>query len=700
MTGACDRADERRAAPGRGAPVASETPRPLEPAVAGGRGRQADVGARRLAVVARLVDLLEPGDASLASGRCPIDDERRPALGCTRWRVAAERTIGRDPPEKPLVVDRPDGGGPPRPQMLQWSLQGSGKVFDEPRPATIFGATETTLPFDPSEIAGPAPAPPGTRMTLRARPTLPERVRTLPVSVPPGSSIELGLAIDITMPHDDVEAVDFALSAETPDGEQPLFEARLVTGDPAVGRWTDHRVALDRLAGSEVRFVFTTRLVPRAGGDPSRIAALPLWGAPEILAPSDDPALDLILISFDTLRADHVGAYGSDLPTTPHLDQLAAEGVVFDDVFATYPSTTVSHMSMLTGLYPVTHGALSVGRPLRRDVPSLAAVLGARGWRTGAVTEDGMLRAESGFSRGVSFYREHGKAEELGKPSLATATFDTAVRWIAAHAGERFFLFVHTYVVHWPYEPPPEFDVFRTAEDAGAAPPVGPGRNLEALRRRYAGEARYGDALFGGLRAELSRLGLANRTLIVVTSDHGEEFGEHGGWSHSRTLYDEVLHVPLIFWAPRHLGGPRRIPGPASLVDLMPTVLDVLDVPAPPGLEGLSLLAAAPANDRVVFADVALSDRRRVMARTRDAKWVWDFKDGSVVEAFDLRADPRERQPVADAAFRERGAPYLADYLNRAPAPPAVPATAPDTPPDAPTDPATIEKLRALGYVQ
>jgi arylsulfatase A-like enzyme len=306
-----------------------------------------------------------------------------------------------------------------------------------------------------------------------------------------------------------------------------------------------------------------------------------------------------------------------------------------------------------------------------------------------------MLRADAGFSNGVSFYRESTELEEAGRESrFASSTFDAAIRWIAAHAEERFFLFLHTYVVHWPYEPPAEFDLFRTAEPVRAGSPLQTG-DFEPMRRSYAGEVRYADALFGRLRGELSRLGLAPRTLVVVTSDHGEEFGEHGSWSHSRQLYDEVLHVPLIFWAPRNLGAPRRAPGLASLVDLMPTVLDVLDVPVPPGVEGRSLLDGTPATDRVIFADVELTGGRRVMARTGDAKWVWDYKDGRVVEAFDLRADPEERRSLDDAAFHARGAPYLADYLARADAAPAAPAAS-----DAPADPATVEKLRALGYVQ
>jgi glucan phosphoethanolaminetransferase (alkaline phosphatase superfamily) len=123
-------------------------------------------------------------------------------------------------------------------------------------------------------------------------------------------------------------------------------------------------VPLDAIAGPGTTLVFTTRFVPKPGADPSKLVALPLWGAPEILAPSDDDRLAVVLISFDTLRADHVGAYGSALPTTPNLDRLAAEGVVFDDVFSAFPSTTASHMTMLTGRYPASHGVMFLSQSL------------------------------------------------------------------------------------------------------------------------------------------------------------------------------------------------------------------------------------------------------------------------------------------------------------------------------------------------
>ena len=691
LAAACDGSDERRALSDVPAPVVSEPAPSIEPAIAGRRKRRADVGARRFAVAARLAELVE-SDEAIVGNRCPIDQERRPALGCTRWSVVGDWRLGPDGPQKPFGVPVP--GGAVRPHMLQWSSRGANSVFDTPRPPTILAAGVPVMELDPAGIAG-AEAMPGTRMMLRARPTLPERVRTSPITVPPNATLELGVAIDATMPHDDVDAVQFTLSAETAAGEQPLFEARLAPSDPAARQWTDHPIALTALAGQEIRFVFTTRLVARPGADPSRVAALPLWGAPEILAPSDDPALAVILISYDTLRADHVGAYGSNLPATPHLDQLAAEGVVFDDVFSAYPSTTASHMSMLTGLYPVAHGALSVGQPLKRAVPSLPTVLAARGWRTGAVTEDGMLRADTGFSNGVSFYRETVETEEVGKESrVAATTFDAAIRWIAAHADERFFLFLHTYVVHWPYEPPAEFDLFKTWKHDGVETPLADAPRMERFRHRYAGEARFGDALFGRLRGELERLGIADRTLVVVTSDHGEEFGEHGGWSHSHTLYDEVLHVPLIFWAPSRLGVPRRMPGPASLVDLLPTVLDVLGLDVPPDLDGRSLLGASRP-DRIVFAENHRDGVRTVVARTADAKWRWDAKTQTIVEAFDLRADPREQRSVTDDAFRSRGSALLADYLARVTPAPDAAAIA-----EAGPDPAAAEKLRALGYVQ
>jgi len=651
-----------------------------------------------LVVVSRLTEQLEGADRAFVGDGCPLDAERRPALGCPRWKSVA-RLVAPAPsePRQQRLVPIPRRYDAPRPQILQWTLRAPEQSSDVPRPAAAFGVREPFLRVDPAEIAGPD-AVPGTRLTLQARQPVPERVRTAAVNVPPGSVLTFGIGVDPGMPHEDVDEVVFEVAAETPAGERRLFASRLAMRDAASFRWSDHRVSLETVGGSGTRFVFTTRLVPRAGADASRTVALPLWGAPEILAPSRESALNVILISYDTLRADHLGVYGSALATSPHIDRLAVEAVVFDDVFATNSSTTSSHMSMMTGRYPASHGVFFAGLGLKPNVPTLAGVLGAQGWRTGAVTEDGMLRADAGFSRGVSFYRENAAVEGPDEPSYAaTATFDAALGWIAAHADERFFLFLHTYVVHWPYVPPAEFDLFTTWRHEGVDQPIASAPAIEQLRHKYAGEARYGDAEFARLRAELARLGLDERTLIVITSDHGEEFGEHHGRSHSRTLYDEVLHVPLIFWAPRRLGVPRRIAGPSSLVDLMPTVLDALGVPTPPDVDGQNLLAANGRDrlrsDRAVFADNRFAEAALVMARTADAKWLWNVPQRRIVEAFDLTADRGEQRPVTDPAFLARGADVLGPYLARGS---DVPVAAAGTRP-AP-DPATVEKLRALGY--
>jgi hypothetical protein len=257
--------------------------------VAGRRGRHADAGARRLAVHARLLDLMDPSGEVIAGDAVHSTDERRPAFGCPPWQVVGEWTIGSEE-ARTRVVAIPEALRTAGPQLLQWAMRKPGQLLDAPRVVSvaILAAHAAEIPVDLPAIGG-GEAVPGSHLTLRIRRIVPERVRTSPVQVPPGGVLDFGVAIDPTMPHDDVEAVVFALAAETSAGEQPLFETRLVANDPAAWRWNDHRIALDALAGAEVRFVFTTRLVARAGADPARVAARPLWGAPEILAPSDDP---------------------------------------------------------------------------------------------------------------------------------------------------------------------------------------------------------------------------------------------------------------------------------------------------------------------------------------------------------------------------------------------------------------------------
>ena len=279
---------------------------------------------------------------------------------------------------------------------------------------------------------------------------------------------------------------------------------------------------------------------------------------------------NVLLVSIDTLRADHVGAYGAADAGTPTLDRLAREGVRFDAAFSPAPITLPSHSTLLTGLEPHRHGVRHNGiHRLDDRVTTLAERLSAAGYATGASVGAMVLRAESGIAQGFEFFDDaieaggdHAegsrRAEDVNRPAMA---------WLEA-TPEPFFLFVHYYDPHRPYAPPAPY-----AAEASSA---------------YAGEIRYADAQLGALLAHLERLGRIENTLVVVTADHGEGLGEHDELTHAYAIYDATQHVPLVMRGP---GLPQGVVVEeiARTADLMPTLMDWLGLPELRDIDGESL---------------------------------------------------------------------------------------------------------------
>ncbi|MCZ6598713.1 MAG: sulfatase [Planctomycetota bacterium] len=306
---------------------------------------------------------------------------------------------------------------------------------------------------------------------------------------------------------------------------------------------------------------------------------------------------NLILISIDTLRADRLGCYGYERDTSPAIDALAERGVLFRTAIAESSWTLPSHVTMLSGLYPSTHG---VERPERRPGSGtrlLAERLRDAGWTTFAITDGGWLSPAFGFARGFLDYR----AELAGTEAHVNELIQRIEPLLG---GERpFFAFLHTYDVHCPYDPPePYASLFRSEERAEietagrCGNPHFNAMDLDAgearfLSDRYDGSIRRVDDALRGLFDLLEERGALEDTVVVLTSDHGEEFLEHGRIGHERTLEREVLFVPLIVVAPGL--GPRVETHPVGLVDIVPTVLELLGLPAAADVEGQSLVRLA-----------------------------------------------------------------------------------------------------------
>jgi arylsulfatase A-like enzyme len=427
-------------------------------------------------------------------------------------------------------------------------------------------------------------------------------------------------------------------------------------------------------------------------------------------ARGEAPLQNLLLISFDTLRADRLGCYGYDRPTSPHLDSLALRGVLFEQAICPRPKTSPSVASMLTGTYPARHGIHTPMRQLGEANVTLAELLGAAGFATGASITNGNLYPEFGFQQGFDSYLHGHKDGATGARK--------AVEWLDANAstGERFFFWLHITDPHTPYDPPPPYD-----EMFGKDRP----------EDRYDGEIRYSDEqlrrIFAWLDAHPEQRA---RTLVVFTSDHGESMGEHGEWyEHGLHGYEEAARVPLIFAAEGRFSPGARRQAVVSLVDLVPTILDLFALPLPETVQGKSflplLLGLSQSGPRAFalceagYGEHIGPGRTRILRRD-GSKYIQRLRAWAQVprrplallyavdagiegglrpdEYYDLRNDPLERndlraaQPAIVRRERAQLEAFVAQLVSS-----ALNAGAPN--PDA-LDPSTTEALRSLGYVE
>ncbi len=386
----------------------------------------------------------------------------------------------------------------------------------------------------------------------------------------------------------------------------------------------------------------------------------------------------VILIVVDTLRADALSCYGGEGTSTPHLDRLADRSFLFSGARSPAPWTLPSVCSILTGASPLVHRAIDAGSVLPPSLPTLAERLAQDGYRTGAIGHSTFLLPRSRLDRGFDEYDWFPRIEPA--PPLGTALVhslrpragvdaerltDQASAWIEEHADEDFFLWLHYFDVHLPYAPPPS----HRPDDA---PPAGMGwafSNLNEIRfgraspdaqqRRwirdlYEAEARYFDEQLAALVETLERLDLFDGTLIVLTSDHGEEFWEHEGFEHGHTLYDEVLAVPLLVKLPGQTDG-LRVEGPVSTESVAATILTTCGLPFETGeLLGASLVDAdgspsAGTTERLFVGTGTLYYQDRIAILFDDLKYVRFLETGDE-ELFDLASDPGEKISIATTA--------------------------------------------------
>jgi len=383
----------------------------------------------------------------------------------------------------------------------------------------------------------------------------------------------------------------------------------------------------------------------------------------------------LLVITLDTMRADRLPPYGFSGVATPALDRLAAEGVVFDEAFAAVPLTFPSHASLFTGMYPPRLGVRdNVGAPLAAEFKTLAEILRERGLTTAAFVASGVLAAGRGVDQGFGIYRDSAP-DCAGTPRArrpANEVVEDAMAWLARDDSAPFFIWVHLFDTHRPYDLPADFE--RLYSDP------------------YLAAIAFEDSQISRLVDHLESRDRLDNTLIVLAGDHGESLGDHGEESHGIFVYQEALHVPLIVRGPGIAA--RRVSAVTRLVDVMPTVLTLFGV-TPPGADGVSLAGlltgTAPDPRLEVYAESMYPQRFGWSGLRSLRADRYKVIEAPRPELYDLAADPGEQRNLFDDRRAVGGA-----MLERLRAFDAKSARTFDQTPQA--DPALVDRLSSLGY--
>jgi arylsulfatase A-like enzyme/Flp pilus assembly protein TadD len=405
------------------------------------------------------------------------------------------------------------------------------------------------------------------------------------------------------------------------------------------------------------------------------------------------PKLDrpnIIIITLDTTRADRMGFLGSPRGLTPHLDGLAKQGIVFTRAYSHVPLTTASHAAIFTGSYPQYNHVNDFGIPVAKNLPYLPDLLHQHGYHTGAFVGslilDPLDGTAPGFDRGFDIYdagfhpRRHGQDRYKTVERRAGEVVDHALGWLSQLPNPPFFLWVHLYDAHDPYDPPAPFKAQHASQP-------------------YDGEIAYADSALGKLFTELRKHGLLDETLIAVMADHGESLGAHGENTHGIFLYDDTLHVPLLFKLPGNVSAGRRVESRVNLVDVAPTILKEAGIAVPLEMQGKSLdgiFEAAPVEgqaDRPSYAETDYPHRAfgwSALRALRTNKYL--YVQAPDRELYNQVTDPQAARNLVESskAVADTLAAQLTDFRNK---------TSQTLVELAKPDAEQMQKLQALGYV-
>ena len=409
--------------------------------------------------------------------------------------------------------------------------------------------------------------------------------------------------------------------------------------------WTQRRIDLAGHAGAECRVVLDC---------PAK-----MWLASCELTQTPSPLPNILIVLIDTLRPDHLGCYGYARNTSPHIDALAAEGVRLTKVISQSSWTRPAVASLFTSTYPSVHGAVDRADILPDEMTTLPEIFLNAGYETAGFMTNLNCLPMWGFGSGFQTFADIDA--NTVSPHKDQKAADAVIEALRATVRQPWFYYVHFFGPHTPYNPPAPFNTRFLS-------PGSQGEGAEAENARqvalYDGAIAFTDEQFGRIVTALKERGMYEDTLIVLMADHGEALGDHGGWGHGTTLYDEQIRIPCVVKLPRRQMSSGVRDGIAELIDVGPTVLDYAGIPAPEAFQGRSLrdmLNGGPAQERPAFSSLLLADNDLYAAR--DPRWKYVFDVAAQRGAwFDTWADPGEIHGLKQGPIRV--AP-LAHYAAR-----------------------------------
>lgn len=647
-----------------------------------------------------------------------VVDERERRLALRGWSYG----FGDDPPQQVSVsVNGREIGRrllPARAAQVE---------FDVPRAAWVLGENRIELAYGRHHAAaGELPwavAWDGVRLTgIGDRTAEPPSVDADGALVlPAGTALDWGLELPAAawLAWDAVEARGGAVLEIERGTDDESVAHEIDAGGPGRLRLTEDD------APFRLHRVFVRAVSGASGRGEVRIRGLRLHQPPRVVAPAGptaaatlDPRPNLLVYVIDTLRADRLGCYGYPRPTSPEIDRFAAGATLFREGRAQSSWTRPAMATLLTGLLPIAHRAEDSTDRLPEEIETLAERLGAAGYATAMVTTNGNVVSRFGFRQGFETFHylpERRRAEEVHVQSGRVN--EVVFRWLADRPTDRpFFLVVHTCDPHDPYTPdknwqrklaPDVADLsighVRSMLKRGRLAGAEAARLAPSIGALYDAEIAANDASFGALVRRLERLGIGDRTAVVLTSDHGEELFDHGSWTHGRTLFEEQLRVPFVVRFPGGVGAGRVLPGPAEQIDLTPTLLELAGLPRPAALPGRSLLGdlegPGPGPSRPSLAFLTHHEDRAASILASEWKLIRLDRRESVlarapVQLYSLGSDPAERHSrILDRPLHRRwleGLLTAAEIRHRS---------------ELPRQPVTIDReladrLRALGYLR